>query len=669
MPTTTLTIISSARGNTSLESAVTLTKSLRWDIQALGARLARAVSIEEVSQSGGSEAKSPAERSSELRLIVQEIRKLLLRIEDAVPLINLAITTSGASLSTTLPASVSPSRLLQASTFLTAGDAQFSIDPNASVPVGPAFALSVYMLFAGHTQKVDDDRKGVRHTKWKEAIHKARVKLMRVPLVAISGSRDEQLFTKLKSSPNSPTASPSGSSRGEDTREAFMPSEGKANEFAYQLEIIEDLDDDRVHSFEDGEPQPGPYGGVQLAGIREIIPIHQISKIFYANTGRILNIGSDEGPNSPVLLLKRDLNAQFPRKMMERSEQEHNWHEEQEDIDETLFDPEDSQLDIDRQLRYESFVKVSDPEQGSWCFPPNLDPEWLAFEVYTEADDESSDDDQDTSNGPAYASSRPSYSARNSSANSDYTDGFLNLHLESLKPRFPKSTHEQQMSQSTTTQILPASNTSTLGPIRTSLSLLEVLIRLTSLQQFQQASHLAISDELLTFFLEDSSTTGAGGDREERRRTRNEAAQKVGFDPYTDSPTKARDEQRDQNHENGAYEDRHEPATPYYDYESGNSYRETPSWSRERSSTPYNSEWLHNTLSSRRATPDIRSSPQSPMPRSRAKQPLLRTQQSQAVPKAGSPLGRGKSVNTDSSLGTSPRSPSLENKTECGDEP
>lgn len=607
------------------------------------------MTAEEDSRRGSNSSKTSAERLTELRLIIQDIRKLLLHIEDAVPLINLAITTSGASLSTNLPASVSPSRLLQASTFLTAGDAQFSMDPNTSVPVGPAFVLSMYMLFSGHTQKADDNIKGVRHTKWKEAIHKARVKLVRIPLATVYGAQND-------------SSAPSGFSRVEDTKESFISSEGKTNEFAYQLEIIEDLDDDRVHSYEEGEPQPGPCGGVELAGIRETIPIHQISKIFYANTGRILNIGNDEGPNSPVLLLKRDLNAQFPRKFMERSEQEYMWHEEQEGAEGTEFESEDSQWDIDRQLQYESSVNerdadISPPGQHRpWCFPPNLDPEWLAFEVYTEADDDSSDDSQDTGNDSAYVSGRASSSTRKSPVSSDFANVLSKLHLGSPKP--------QHMSQSSSASMSHGFSTSALGPIRTSLSLLEVLIRLTSLQQFQQSSHLAISDELLTFFLEDSSSTGAGGDREERRRTRMEATQKVGFDPYSDSPEKTRDGQRHRDQGNEAYEDGYEPATPHYDYEPLGSPGEMPRWSRERSGTPpQNSpDWLlqrERRSNPRQTTPDVRSSPQSPqspITRSKASQPVMRIQQSRGLAKAGSPLGRGAIADTDSSLGTSPGS-------------
>src|SRR5271156_3008724 len=119
-----------ARGNTSLQSAVTLTKELRWEIQSLAQRLARAAAVsEESAEKGWLSVQSSARTEMEMKLIVEDIRKLLERLEDAVPLINLAITTSGASLSSTLPSTVSPSRLLQASTFLTAGDTEYANSP------------------------------------------------------------------------------------------------------------------------------------------------------------------------------------------------------------------------------------------------------------------------------------------------------------------------------------------------------------------------------------------------------------------------------------------------------------------------------------------------------------------------------------------------------------
>ncbi|KAI9826591.1 MAG: hypothetical protein M1832_006187 [Thelocarpon impressellum] len=540
----------SARGNSSLESAVTLTKALRWEIQSLGLRLAKAANSEEQFRRGAPKAKTKAQNEIELKLIIRDIRNLLERIEDAVPLINLAITTSGASLSTSLPATISPSRLLQASTFLTAGDTQFSVQPNLPQQIGPDFTLSLYMLFSGHSRRPAGEEGTTKETMWKEVIHKGRIKLLRVPL--------EQAH-ELPSSDRPTPRQASGGGEFDLGHQGHQPSdaqaedhffpphvsgEGQADEFAYQLLMIEDLDDDRVHTFDDGEPQPGPYDDVQYAGIREVIPIHEIAKIFYADTGKILNIGSEGEANNPVLLLKRDVNAVPPRRMTERVHRECDWYDEEVSVQSRR---DDSENDVNSEGYEEppsgdqipaspSAKETLPPRQGPWRLPTNLDPEWMAFEVYVEEPDSDTEDDTLSEVGSDPTSrSRPS---REASLDGELTSALSSLHLD--KPRTPS---DQQLIR---TPSLPLSPPTTLGkgglggPVRTSLSLLETLIRLTALQQFQQTSHLSITDELLNFFLSESSTTGAGNDGEERRRKRWEARRRLGFDPYDDSPVKRR---------------------------------------------------------------------------------------------------------------------------------
>lgn len=643
-----------------MESAVTLTKGLRWDIQALGVRLAKAATAEESSRR--KKTNSKAAHEVEIHLIVKDIKSLLVRIEDAVPLINLAITTSGASLSTTLPASVSPSRLLQASTFLTAGDTQYSMNPTTPVQVGPAFTLSLYMLFAGHSYRVHDSE-SMRETTWKEVIHKARVKLMRIPL------QHTLEIPILETIENGGTENP------------MIAGDGRQNEYAYHIEMIEDLEDDRVHTFDDDEAQPGPYGDVQLAGIRDFLPIYQISKIFYADTGKILNIGNQGETNNPVLLLKRDINAQPPRRMMEEGEKGNEWYDEPTPEPETLdgaasessgTEEGDSQDDIDQQLRRESTVpriqEIAHEQQliedRAWRLPADLDAEWMALEVYTESEDSSSEDGLDVNDDSAYMSHRPS-SSREEQVEENLADGLAHLNLDSKSSPSPST---QQLTSSSSFPKVSTPKPSPLGPIRSSLSLLEMLIRLTALQQFQQASHLSIPDELLTFFLEESSTTGAGGDGEERRRTRREARQKVGFDPYDESPVKRRGEDyqyQNQGQDGYAYS---RGGTPYQEYDQNDGYPlGSPRWSREQSQsmppqgTP--EPWLLRSREgsgSRRGSPDVRpSSPVSPYrPQRRTTRPLDRVQGERGTVK-GSPLGRGVSVGTDSTLGTSPGSPTL----------
>ena len=564
---------SSARGNTSLESAVSLTKSLRWEIQALGQRLASAANAEDLVRRKGSRAQDKAHHEQELKQVVQAIRKLLTRIEDAVPLINLAITASGASLSSNLPATVSPSRLLQASTFLTAGDSQYGASSSSYVQIGPTFTLSTYMLFLGHLRPQNEE--DMRESTWKEVIHKADVRLMRVSIDALY----DLPGTNQSASPLGHTHGDGGTfgSLGPEVSDYFpskMDGDVKTDEYAYQLVIVEDLDDDRVHTFEDGEPQPGPYGDVPLAGIREVIPIHELSKIFYADTGKILNIGSEGGANSPVLLLKRDPNAVPPRRMINRYTDEDGQDYDEADTNGfaqslTRDSPENSQAVVappQGRLRFSPTSSTPSQDQqvapipDPWHLPLDLDPEWIAFEVYTEAEDSDTESEVDTS------ASRPAPSSRAPSLDPKLTSALSRLSVNtptttSPSPQPPTPQIEQQLRP-----MLP--------PIRTSLSLLEPLLRLLSLQQFQQTPHLSIPDELLTFFLSESASTGAASnDGQERKRLREEARRRVGFDPYDESPVKRRGEE--------------------YQY---HGREETPQWGREGeygSEREYESERRH----------------------------------------------------------------------------
>jgi hypothetical protein len=580
-----------ARGNTSLESAVTLTKSLRWDIQSLGVRLAKAVGEEHLARKGSYKSRSREQNDLEFKLIIADIKRLLTRIEDAVPLINLAITTSGVSLSTTLPATVSPSRLLQASTFLTAGDTQYSMSLPRAQQIGPVFTLSMYMLFSGHAYRPHDEE-GIRDTTWKEVMHKAKVKLVRVPLNNVYDY-----------------PAPFGATGGysDEAAHNHIPSESKLHEFAYQLLVVEDLDDDRVHTFEDDEAGPLPYEGVDMAGVREVIPIHEISKIFYADTGKILNIGSDGETNNPILLLKRDINAIPPRRMMEHNNDESGY-----DSDDShtagRSDDDEEQSELDAQLRRESVAhapppespKEDQPEVHPWRLPPNLDLEWMAFEVYTE--EPSSESEVDESDLDVQSASAASTPHREGSGSPGITAGFSKLNL---RPTTPSGTPPPQ-----NTQLIPSPQKApaplprytpkptALPAIKTSLSLLEMLIRLTALQQFQQSSHLAIPDELLTFFLSESSTVGSGGDGELRRRARNEARMRVGFDPYDESPIKRRGEEylEHEFHDGEpGYDDMSPGEGQPFDYDGyPHGKASTIYSSRSRSSTPIRSSPLPN---------------------------------------------------------------------------
>ncbi|KAH7175674.1 RanGTP-binding protein-domain-containing protein [Dactylonectria macrodidyma] len=552
----------SGRGNIFLESAVPLAKSLHREIVLLGRRIEAVAIAEEQLTANHAEPKPPAADHDDLVAIISSIKDLLERIDREIPLLQLAITASGESLSTSLPAGISPSRLLQASTFLIVGDTQFAQDPSRPVQIGPAFTLSLYMLFLSHASTPTSgntadvvkpcgslnsrnllegapDRQafgleeGSRKPLWQEVLHKARVRLCR--------TRQDYVF-------NSTTGYQSSTQRSKNFPDQESPQLplGGGDEYAYHLEIIEDLDDGRLH--DDGQA-PSPYDEIATAGVRESIPIHQVSKIFYTDTGRILNIGTaTDGDHNPVLLLKRDVQA-VPNRDPAGGIAEYLEDAESDDggiTPETSdrFGGNNEQASIDKQLFQESVAMQSeDPFRAlqnglrKYKFPSHLDPEWIALEVYEEDEEDFEPEDESVgSDGGVELEEGPSKQGTprdRNSLDSKIVDQIKRLSLRpSTSPNSPQSLFRFQ--DATETRDFVAR--SPFGTITTSLSLMEMLIRLTSLQEFQQTSHLSIPDHILTFFLEETSTTGLVG--ETQWRVRSEAKRRMGFDPYTDVPAR-----------------------------------------------------------------------------------------------------------------------------------
>ncbi|KAK4072764.1 uncharacterized protein Triagg1_5809 [Trichoderma aggressivum f. europaeum] len=551
-PAINLVELKSGRGNVFLESALPLAKSLHKQIVSLGRRAEAAAAAQEHIQRPG--ASSPNKETSQdaLKRVIEGLKNLLSEIDRDIPLLQLAISASGESLSTSLPSGISPSRLLQASTLLIVGDTQYAQDPRRSIQIGPSFTLSVYMLFLGHaavssiskdgnlrssvenTTRTDTKSQGPiyglrehdRKPLWQEAIHKARVRLCR--------SASDPIIEGVDCDGQNYKASCSI----------------KSLNYAYHLEIIEDLDDNRAHE-ELGSSQT--LNGIPKAGIRELIPIHQFAKIFYTDTGRLLNIGDGtDGENSPVLLLKRDINAtrlQRPECVM------HGEVYDTSDDDNKQEKDEYNQADVDQQLFGESQAKSSISRRSkdakdicATALPKHLDPEWIAFEVFEEHDeqsDTSSNSDLDAGlsdevDGCGHSPTK-SPSRLHTAMDSILVSQIKNISI------YPTSRNGLVLNKSDSGVGQPSRDLtadsaseaqdfvsrSPFGAITTSLSLIEMLIRLAGLQEFQQASHLSIPDHILTFFLEETSTTGLTG--EAMWRARSETKQRVGFDPYTDT--------------------------------------------------------------------------------------------------------------------------------------
>ena len=598
-----------ARGNTSLESAVALTKELRWEIQSFGQRMASVATNEEAARGSNRSAQAKAKSEVEIKLVIANMKKLLSRIEDAVPLINLAITTSGASLSSRLPPTVSPSRLLQASTLLNAGDMQYCMAPHEAVQVGPSFTLTVYMLFSGHVRPHDEA--SIRETTWKEVMHKARVKLRRVPMQLVQ--------------PPPRRASAASPSAVDDSLALQITEAPSGDEYAYQMMLIEDLDDDRFHTTEDEEIKPGPFDDVDQAGIRETFPVFQIGKIFYADTGKVLNIGSEES-NSPVLLLKRDQSAQPPRSLMRKDE---------------LVDEEEESPAVDGN---DSDHAQATTGTGPWSLPPGLDPEWIALEIYNETEDSDAESESDEP-------SKPRQSTRSPSADPQLATSMANLKINGASSPSPNPSSPINPQLQTTHGLITTRPPPWMSNVQTSLSLLEVLLRLVALSEYLQTSHLSANDQWLNFFLEESKATGAEGDENARQRIRADARRRVGFDPYDESPVKRRGE--DYQYQSGVADGQ--------DWQSNSP--QSPRWSSPPPSTPQDNNgaaWTPptsmQTRSVTRFSDSTSASPLSPIKSKDQKNWLKRREE-----RMGSPL-RPPTGNTDEGIGTSPGSGAAESE-------
>lgn len=244
-PAIDLISIIAARGYTTLDSTVQLTDSLRRDMTSFAKRLQKFSQLQDEQK--------PNDSKASIAPVLADIQNLLSRIEDAIPLISLALTTSGANLTTNLPETVSPSRLIQASNIILSSQRQHQVQPTQ---VGPVFIAKCYTQFSSSVKSY----KGISDFVWKEDFAKCRVFL----------ERHEH--------------------------------EGFDCKFTYHMHIIEDLDDGRVHEeFDHEKIMELVKKGEFVSGRKKTVLVEQISRLFFTASARLLNI---EDSGNPVLVLK-----------------------------------------------------------------------------------------------------------------------------------------------------------------------------------------------------------------------------------------------------------------------------------------------------------------------------------------------------------------------------
>ncbi|KAJ2458558.1 Ran-specific GTPase-activating protein 30 [Coemansia sp. RSA 2424] len=440
-PAIDLVEIIAARGHSTLAGALHLTHSLRRDILALGSAMA-SPHKSNISLASPRKSNTSIASSSSPLVVVEELQALLDKIDDAVPLLNLALTTSGAHLGATLPAGVSPARLMQASAVLARAP------PGA--PVGQPFVLRLYSMFAASV------RPKSRHDfTWKEEFVKCRLCLWRAQYCA----------------PEAP--------------------------LAYELRILEDTNDGRYH--DEDEPQANgsaqrpewaaevvrlSEGDVGAGGSTVVIPLDRVASMYYTSAGSLLNI---EDSTSPVLVLSVRPEpaaavaaaAIDPLQNMAdfgRINSGVRWYaleiaEEAGEEEKHGGSSSSSDSDCD-----------DDEEEGSEAELSEED-EMLAQkfdELCTvNAAEPSNDNNNDSSTSDESSDESPSY-------HSPLPDAILRP-LDFLA-------HEWNMC---------------------TLSLLEYMIRLASVEMTEQVSHLEVPDEKLRLYLQSATSTGSAGSDDE----------------------------------------------------------------------------------------------------------------------------------------------------------
>ncbi|KAI9227163.1 MAG: RanGTP-binding protein-domain-containing protein [Piptocephalis tieghemiana] len=232
-----------ARGHTTLTPILELTTRLRGDMAAFSRIL------EPTARGGQGEKEGRGPES-----VHRELKRLLQRVESAVPFLNLALTVSGASAATSLPHSISPGRLLQASSAINEARRGWR-EEGGEEQVGPVFDVRLYSLFMASA------RKSAQDFTWREEMARARL--------TVHLGKDEE----------------------EEEEEEGEEEEGKKSpEYRFTLRVEENFDDERYHDVEGGEV-PG----------RRTIKLRSLERMYFSDSGKLLHI---EGSYASVLVLK-----------------------------------------------------------------------------------------------------------------------------------------------------------------------------------------------------------------------------------------------------------------------------------------------------------------------------------------------------------------------------
>lgn len=239
--------LAAVRGNTSLEPSLELIEAVTGEIERF-----------ETKMSSITETLSSLNEKESVIEVNRCMDNLLTQLDEAIPLLQLSIATSGTTMKTSLSPSVSPGRLLQASSLIAKAN-----DSKLPGSVGPVFDLVYYSVFynPSRLKYIDhEDNKKVGVAKdddllaisWKEEFSRALVRIL--------------------------STSTSKSS------------------YQYSLEIGEDHNDGRYH---DEKPQVVVYD------------VKSVMRMFFSASGKLLKLESRSAPVLMFKLVDKDENEEW----------------------------------------------------------------------------------------------------------------------------------------------------------------------------------------------------------------------------------------------------------------------------------------------------------------------------------------------------------------------
>ncbi|CCE73263.1 Piso0_000293 [Millerozyma farinosa CBS 7064] len=307
------------------------------------------------------------------------MRSLLQDIDEAIPLLNLSLTTCGVNLNGNLPNNVSPGRLLQASNIINESNVKYS---EGLHQVGPAFDLVFYSIFYNPSRMKYVENEGqvdqLSSISWKEEYARCSAKILR---------------------------------------------HGSADSFAYKFLIEENYNDGRYHE-DEVEPKKKEFN------------LSSITKLFFTASGQLLRL---ESRSSPVLILK-----------------------------------------LKHVDGHEEWIGLGELHKGEF-----------------DDDDDYEDEIDDEENDENRANDEEDKEEHDSQSNDEGSDGDEETFYNAVDSAESKPTPSDKSSS----RILASAKCSA-----TSLSLLEYIIRLATLQQNDGVSILNIKDEHLSAYLRDENS-------------------------------------------------------------------------------------------------------------------------------------------------------------------